>query len=146
MSKKKIAGYINLTISAGKANPSPPVGPALGRRKVNIMDFCNQFNNASKAVHEVGTPIPTVITVYEDNSFTFIMKLPPVSYFLKKAAKLESGSSATKKETAVGKITKEQCYEIAKTKLPDLNTDNVDAAYRIIRGSAESMGIDIIEN
>ena len=144
MSKKKIAGYINLTISAGKANPSPPVGPALGRRKVNIMEFCNQFNTASK-IHELGTPIPTVITVYEDSSFTFIMKLPPVSFFLRKAAKVEKGSSLTKKEGPVGKITKQQCYEIAQTKLPDLNTDNLDAAYRIVHGSAESMGIEVTE-
>ena len=144
MTKKKIAGYINITIPAGKANPSPPVGPALGKRKVNIMEFCKQFN-AETQKHEPATPIPVVITVYEDNSFTFITKTPPVSYFLKKAAKVPKGSSATRKEAAIGKITATECYEIAKQKMQDMNTNDLEAAYKMVKGSAGAMGIEVVE-
>ena len=141
---KKITGYIKLTIGAGKANPSPPVGPALGQKGVNIMEFCKAFNAATTSF-EAGTPIPVVITVYVDKSFTFITKTPPASYFLKKYAKIAKGSSATKKEAHVGKVTMSDCAEIAKIKMQDLNANDLAAATKIIAGSAESIGIEVIQ-
>lgn len=140
---KKIAGYIKLTIGAGKANPSPPVGPALGQRGLNIMEFCKAFNAATQSM-EPGTPIPVVITAFEDKSFTFVTKTPPASHFLKQFAKIAKGSSATRKNASVGKVTMDQCREIAKIKMADLNAFDIEAAARIIRGSAESMGLDVI--
>lgn len=142
---KKISGYIKLTIAAGKANPSPPVGPALGQRGLNIMEFCKAFNAATQNV-EPGTPIPVVITAFEDKSFTFVTKTSPASHYLKQFAKIPKGSSATKKSTFVGKITMSQCKEIAKIKMVDLNANDLDSAAKIIRGSAESMGLEIVES
>lgn len=140
---KKIEAYIKLQIPAGKANPSPPVGPALGQRGVNIMEFCKQFN-ANTQTLEAGIPIPVVITVYADKSFTFILKTPPASVLLKKAAGLTSGSSNpnTKK---VGKVTRAQLEDIAKTKAPDLTARDIDAAVRTLAGTARSMGIDVVD-
>jgi large subunit ribosomal protein L11 len=140
---KKIDGYINLQVPAGAANPSPPIGPALGQRGVNIMEFCKAFN-ARTGEMEKGIPIPTTITVYSDKSFTFITKTPPASYFLKKAAGLQSGSKTPGREF-VGKVTLSQCREIAETKLADLNATNLDQATKIIAGSARSMGIEVLE-
>ena len=141
---KKITGYIKLTIPSGKANPSPPIGPALGQKGVNIMEFCKQFNAATSAM-EPGTPLPVVITVYVDKSFDFITKTPPASFFLKKFAKIPKGSSATKKEAFVGQVTMADCEEIAKIKMQDLNANDLAAAARIIAGSAESMGLEVIK-
>ena len=138
---KKIEGYIKLQIPAGKANPSPPVGPALGQRGLNIMDFCKAFNAATQSV-EPGLPVPVVITAFSDKSFTFIMKTPPASILLKKAAKLAKGS-AVPHTNKVGKITRAQAEEIAKTKMPDLTAADMDAAVRTIAGSARSMGIEV---
>jgi large subunit ribosomal protein L11 len=138
---KKIEGYIKLQIPAGKANPSPPVGPALGQRGLNIMDFCKAFNAATQSM-EPGLPIPVVITAYSDKSFTYIMKTPPASILLKKAAKLDKGSPVPHTEK-VGKITRAQAEEIAKTKQPDLTASDMDAAVRTIAGSARSMGIEV---
>lgn len=137
---KKVQGYVKLQVPAGKANPSPPIGPALGSQGVNIMAFCKQFNADTQKL-EVGMPIPVVITVYSDKSFTFIMKTPPATFFIKKALGLESGSSNpnTKK---VGKINRKQLEEIAKAKWPDLTAADMDAAIRTIAGSARSMGVD----
>jgi large subunit ribosomal protein L11 len=137
---KKIEAYIKLQIPAGKANPSPPVGPALGQRGVNIMEFCKAFNAHTQKM-EAGMPVPVVITVYSDRSFTFITKTPPATVLLKKAAGIESGSPTphTKK---VGKVTRKQLEEIARTKQPDLNAADLDAAVRTIAGSARSMGIE----
>ena len=140
---KKIDGYINLQVPAGKANPSPPIGPALGQRGVNIMEFCKAFNAKTKDL-EPETPIPVKITVFSDRSFTFEMRSPPASFFLKKAAKVTSGSKAPG-VTSAGTVTMAQCREIAKMKLKDLNTDNVDQAARTIAGSARSMGIQVTE-
>lgn len=140
---KEITGYIKLQIPAGKANPAPPIGPALGQAGVNIMEFCKQFNAATQQ-KEAGTPIPVVITVYKDRSFTFIMKQPPVSYFLLKAAKLEKGTGLVGKEI-VGRVTKKQIQEIAKQKMQDMNAHDEDAACRMIAGSAVSMGIEVVE-
>jgi large subunit ribosomal protein L11 len=140
---KKIVGYIKLTIPSGKANPSPPVGPALGQRGLNIMEFCKAFNAATQSM-EPGTPVPVVITAFEDKSFTFVTKTPPASYYLKKAAKLEKGSSATRKEASVGSVTMDQCREIARIKSVDLNANDIEAGARIIAGSAMSMGLDVI--
>jgi large subunit ribosomal protein L11 len=140
---KEITGYIKLQIPAGKANPAPPIGPALGQAGVNIMEFCKQFN-AATAQKEVGTPIPVVITVYKDRSFTFVMKQPPVSYFLMKAAKLEKGAALVGKEI-VGKVTMAQIREIAKQKMQDMNANDEAAACRMIAGSAVSMGIQVVE-
>ena len=140
---KEITGYIKLQIPAGKANPAPPIGPALGQAGVNIMEFCKQFNAATQQ-KEVGMPIPVVITVYKDRSFTFIMKQPPVSYFLLKAAKLQKGSSTTGKGF-VGKVTMSQIREIAKQKIQDMNAHDEDAACRMIAGSAVSMGLQVDE-
>ena len=138
---KKVQAYVKLQIPAGKANPSPPVGPALGQQGVNIMEFCKQFNAATGKL-EPGLPIPVVITVYSDRSFTFITKTPPATVLIKKAIGLESGSPTphTKK---VGKITRQQLEEIAKVKWPDLNAGGMDAAVRTIAGSARSMGVDV---
>ena len=141
---KKISGYIKLQIPAGKANPSPPVGPALGQRGVNIMEFCKAFNAATQN-RDIGTPVPVVITVYADKSFTFEMKEAPVSYYLLKAAKLAKGSSATGKTATVGKVTKNQINEIAQKKMTDLNAFTTEAACRMIEGTARSMGIQVVE-
>ena len=140
---KKINGYINLQVPAGQANPSPPIGPALGQRGVNIMEFCKAFNAKSKDT-EQGTPIPVTITVYSDRSFSFVMRTPPASFFLKKAAKLGSGSKEPGR-TVVGKVTMDQVREIAKLKMKDLNTEDVEAAAKTIAGSARSMGLDVTE-
>ncbi|MES0384351.1 MAG: 50S ribosomal protein L11 [Hyphomicrobium sp.] len=140
---KKIAGYINLQVPAGQANPSPPIGPALGQRGVNIMEFCKAFNAKSKDT-EQGTPIPVTITVYSDRSFSFVMRTPPASFFLKKAAKLGSGSKEPGR-TVVGKVTMDQVREIAKLKMKDLNTEDVEAAAKTIAGSARSMGLEVTE-
>ena len=139
---KKIEAYVKLEIPAGKANPSPPVGPALGQRGVNIMQFCKEFNAATQG-GEIGTPTPVVITVYSDRTFTFITKTPPVSFFLKRAAKIEKGSGTTGRGTA-GKVTKAQIREIAEKKMPDLNCATVESAMAQIEGSARSMGLEVV--
>ncbi|ENX9022872.1 50S ribosomal protein L11 [Neisseria gonorrhoeae] len=138
---KKIIGYIKLQIPAGKANPSPSVGPALGQRGLNIMEFCKAFNAATQGM-ESGLPIPVVITAFADKSFTFVMKTPPASILLKKAAGLQKGSS-NPLTNKVGKLTRAQLEEIAKTKEPDLTAADLDAAVRTIAGSARSMGLDV---
>ncbi len=140
---KKIEGYIKLQVPAGSATPSPPIGPALGQRGVNIMEFCKAFNAATQEM-EKGMPIPTVITVYGDRSFTFITKTPPASYFLKKAANLKSGSKEPGKISA-GTVTSAQIREIAEAKMADLNANDVDQAMKIIAGSARSMGLEVVE-
>ena len=140
---KKITGYIKLQVPAGAANPSPPIGPALGQRGLNIMEFCKAFN-AKTQDQEKSTPIPVVITVFSDKSFTFEMKTPPASYFIKKAAKLSSGSKAPGISTA-GSITRAQVREIAETKMVNLNANNIDQAMKIIEGTARSMGLDVVE-
>jgi len=138
---KKITGYIKLHIPAGKATPAPPVGPALGQHGVNIMDFCKNFNARTSKGEGMLTPV--VITVYQDHSYTFVTKTPPASVLLAKAAKVDKGSG-TPNKIKVGKVTKAQVQEIAKTKLPDLNCDTLEAAIRIVEGSARSMGIDVV--
>ena len=138
---KKVIGYIKLQIPAGKANPSPPVGPALGQRGLNIMEFCKAFNAATQSV-EPGLPIPVVITAFADKSFTFVMKTPPATILIKKAAKIEKGSPRPHTDK-VGKITRAQAEEIAKTKMPDLTAADMDAAVRTIAGSARSMGLEV---
>jgi large subunit ribosomal protein L11 len=138
---KKITGYIKLQVAAGMANPSPPVGPALGQRGLNTQEFCKAFNAQTQKM-EKGTPIPVVITTYADRSFTFELKTPPVSYFIKKAAKLESGSKTPGRD-AVGTISKDQAREIAEQKMKDLNCDTIEAATRMVEGSARSMGIAV---
>jgi len=138
---KKIEAYIKLQIKAGQANPSPPVGPALGQRGVNIMEFCKAFNAATQKM-EQGLPIPVVITVYSDRSFTFITKTPPASVLIKKALGIESGSK-TPNSVKVGKLTRKQLEEIAKVKMPDITAADMDAAVRTIAGSARSMGVDV---
>jgi large subunit ribosomal protein L11 len=140
---KKVDGFINLQVPAGKANPSPPIGPALGQRGVNIMEFCKAFNAKTKDM-EPETPIPVKITVYSDRSFTFEMRLPPASFLIKKAVKLTSGSKTPGRDSA-GTITMAQVREIAKTKMKDLNTDSLDAAALTIAGTARSMGIQVSE-
>ncbi len=140
---KKIDGYIKLQVPAGKANPSPPIGPALGQRGVNIMGFCKEFNAKTKDL-EPEMPIPVVITVFSDKSFTFEMRTPPASFLLKKAAKITSGSQTPGRGSA-GTVTMEQCRDIAKTKLADLNTGDLDQGARIIAGSARSMGLQVTE-
>lgn len=137
---KKIEAYIKLQVPAGQANPSPPVGPALGQHGVNIMEFCKAFNAQTQSL-EQGLPIPCVITVYADRSFTFITKTPPASVLLRKAAGVAKGSG-TPNTVKVGKIGRAELEEVAKTKMPDLNTDDLDAAVRIVAGSARSMGLD----
>ncbi|CAM3474828.1 50S ribosomal protein L11 [Paracidovorax anthurii] len=138
---KKIVGFVKLQVPAGKANPSPPIGPALGQRGLNIMEFCKAFNAQTQGV-EPGLPLPVVITAFADKSFTFIIKTPPATTLIKKAIKLEKGSSNAL-STKVGKITRAQLEEIAKTKLKDMNAANVDAAVRTLAGSARSMGVTV---
>ncbi|HEX8231920.1 MAG TPA: 50S ribosomal protein L11 [Caulobacteraceae bacterium] len=138
---KKILGYIKLQVPAGAATPSPPIGPALGQRGVNIMGFCKEFN-ARTGEMEKGTPLPTVITVYQDKSFTFLTKTPPATYFLKQAAKIKSGSGTTGRST-VGTVTRAQVREIAEKKMKDLNANDLEAATRIIEGSARAMGLNV---
>ena len=138
---KKVIGYIKLQIPAGKANPSPPVGPALGQRGLNIMEFCKAFNAATQGM-EPGLPVPVVITAFADKSFTFIMKTPPATTLIKKAAKIDKGSARPHTDK-VGKISRAQAEEIAKTKQPDLTVADLDAAVRTIAGSARSMGIEV---
>ncbi len=138
---KKVIGYIKLQVPAGKANPSPPIGPALGQRGLNIMEFCKAFNAQTQKM-EPGLPIPVVITAFADKSFTFIMKTPPASILIKKAAKVEKGSKTPHTDT-VGKLTRAQAEEIATTKMPDLTAADMDAAVRTIAGSARSMGIEV---
>ncbi|BFM05585.1 50S ribosomal protein L11 [Halioxenophilus aromaticivorans] len=137
---KKVEAYIKLQVAAGKANPSPPVGPALGQHGVNIMEFCKAFNAQTQSL-EPGAPVPVVISVYNDRSFTFTMKTPPASFLLKKAANLKSGSSRPNTDK-VGKVTRAQLEEIATAKMPDLTAADMDAAVRTIAGSARSMGIE----
>ncbi len=141
---KKIVGYIKLQVPAGKANPSPPIGPALGQRGLNIMEFCKAFNAATQGL-EPGMPIPVVLTAFGDRTFTFVTKTPPASYFLKKAAGLDKGSQTPGKTGPVGKVTMQQCREIAEVKMKDLNANDVDGAVRMIVGSAQSMGLEVVE-
>ena len=141
---KKVTGYIKLVVQAGKANPSPPIGPALGQAGVNIMEFCKGFNAQTQKM-EAGMPIPCVITVYQDRSFTFVMKTPPASYYLIKAAKVEKGSGTTGKSDNIGKVTKTQLKEIAEAKLKDMNAANVESAMKSLAGTARSMGIQVVE-
>ena len=140
---KKIKGYIKLQVAAGSANPSPPIGPALGQHGVNIMEFCKGFNAKTQEM-EKGMPIPVVITVFEDRSFTFILKTPPVTYFIKKAAKIQKGHQTVGKGPSIGKITKAQAEEIAKAKMADLNAKDLEGAVRMVVGSARSMGVDVV--
>jgi large subunit ribosomal protein L11 len=140
---KKIEGYIKLQVKAGDAKPSPPIGPALGQRGVNIMEFCKQFNAATQEI-EKGTPLPTIITVYADRSFTFVTKTPPATFFIKKALGLKSGSKEPGKVSA-GTITRAQLAEIAQIKMVDLNANDIEQATKIIEGSARSMGLQVVE-
>jgi large subunit ribosomal protein L11 len=140
---KRIDGYINLQVPAGQANPSPPIGPALGQRGLNIMEFCKQFNAKSKDM-EAGAPIPVKITVFSDRSFSFEMRTPPASYLLKKAAKVADGSKEPGR-TSIGSITMAQVREVAKQKMKDMNTDSLDQAARTIAGTARSMGLQVVE-
>jgi len=138
---KKVDKYIKLQVAAGKANPAPPVGPALGQAGVNIMEFCKAFNAQTQGL-EAGTPIPVIITVYSDRSFTFVTKTPPAAVLLRKAARIEKGSGVPNKNK-VGKVTRQQVEEIAKAKMPDLTAADMEAAVRTIAGSARSMGVDV---
>jgi large subunit ribosomal protein L11 len=138
---KKIAGYLKLQVPAGAANPSPPIGPALGQRGLNIMEFCKAFNAKTQEM-EKGAPVPVVITIFQDKSFTFEMKTPPVSFFLKKAAKLQKGSQTPGRDTA-GSITQAQLREIAEQKMSDLNATSVEGAMQMVAGSARSMGLKV---
>jgi large subunit ribosomal protein L11 len=140
---KKVTGFLKLQVPAGAANPAPPIGPALGQRGLNIMEFCKAFNAQTQKM-EKNTPIPVVITTYQDRSFTFELKTPPVSFFIKKAAKLESGSKTPGRDVA-GSITKAQVKEIAEQKMKDLNSETIEAAMRMVEGSARSMGIQVKE-
>lgn len=140
---KKILGYIKLQVPAGAATPSPPIGPALGQRGVNIMGFCKEFNARTEKEGK-GTPLPTIITVYQDKSFTFVTKTPPATWYLKEATRLKSGAKATGRET-VGQITRTQLKEIAEKKMKDLNANDIDAAAKIIEGSARAMGLKVVE-
>lgn len=140
---KKITGYIKLQVPAGDAKPSPPIGPALGQRGLNIMEFCKAFN-AKTAQMEKGTPIPVVITAYQDRSFTFEMKQPPVTFFLKKAAGIKQGSGTVGKGAFVGKISQAQINEIAKAKMIDMNCDSIESAASMITGSARAMGLEVV--
>ena len=142
MAKKEISGYIKLQIIGGQANPAPPVGPALGQRGINIMEFCKAFNEKTKAF--VGKPVPVIITVYKDKKFDFVIKSPPASHFIKEAMKLKSGSNEPGRNI-IGSISKKQLEEIAKKKMEDLNAHNIDEAAKIIAGSARSMGIEVKE-
>ena len=139
---KKIAGIVKLQVPAGKANPSPPIGTVLGPRGISIMDFCKAFNAQTQQM-EAGTPIPVEITIYTDKSFTFIMKNPPNTYFLKKALGIEKGATASGRGAAVGRLTIDQIREITQKKMPDLNANDLDAGCRMLMGSARSMGIQI---
>ena len=139
---KKVVGYIKLEIPAGQANPSPPVGPALGQRGLNIMEFCKAFNAATQNM-EPGVPTPVIITAYSDRSFSFVTKTPPASYYLRKAAGLPKGGTTPGREVA-GQVTKAQVREIAETKMVDLNANDIDAAAKIIEGSARSMGLEVV--
>ena len=141
---KKIVGYVKLQIPAGKANPSPPVGPALGQRGLNIMAFVKEFNAATQSM-EPGMPIPVVITAFADRSFTFVMKTPPNTYFLKKAAGIQKGTTTPGKGAAVGKVTTSQLREIAATKMKDMNASDVEGAVSMLAGSARSMGLTVVE-
>jgi large subunit ribosomal protein L11 len=141
---KKIKGYIKLQVAAGSANPAPPIGPALGQHGVNIMEFCKGFN-AKTGEMEKGMPIPVVITVFEDRSFTFELKTPPVSYFIQKATKIPKGSQTPGKGAYVGKLTRKQAEEIANQKMVDLNAKDLEGAVRMVMGSARSMGIEVVE-
>lgn len=138
---KKISGYINLQVPAGNATPSPPIGPALGQRGVNIMEFCKAFNAGSQN-YDKGTPIPTKITVYSDKSFTFVTKTPPASFYLKKAAKLSKGGSTPGREVA-GRVSRKDLREIAELKMVDLNANDIEAAIEMLAGSARSMGLEV---
>jgi large subunit ribosomal protein L11 len=140
---KKIQAYVKLQVPAGKANPSPPIGPALGQQGVNIMEFCKQFNARTQKM-EAGMPIPVVITVFQDRSFIFVTKTPPVSYFLKKAAGIEAGAKMVGTQI-VGRVTKQQVKEIAEQKMPDLNCESVESAMAQVVGSARSMGLQVVE-
>jgi large subunit ribosomal protein L11 len=140
---KKVTGFLKLQVPAGAANPSPPIGPALGQRGLNIMEFCKAFNAQTQKM-EKNMPIPVIITTYQDRSFTFELKTPPVSYFLKKAAKIESGAKTTGREV-VGQVTKAQVREIAEQKMKDLNANDLEAAMKMIEGSARSMGLRVTE-
>jgi large subunit ribosomal protein L11 len=141
---KKVVGLIKLQVPAGKANPSPPIGPALGQRGLNIMEFCKSFNAQTQNL-EPGMPIPVVITAYADRSFTFVTKTPPASFFLKKAAGIEKGAQTTGKGGAVGRVTMDQVREIAQQKMVDLNANDLEAACRMVIGSARSMGLQVVE-
>jgi large subunit ribosomal protein L11 len=141
---KKIVGYIKLQIPAGKANPSPPVGPALGQRGLNIMAFVKEFNAVTQGM-EPGMPVPVVITAFADRTFTFVMKTPPNTYFLKKAAGIQKGTTTPGKGAAVGRVTTAQLREIAETKMKDMNANDVDAAVSMLAGSARSMGLTVVE-
>ena len=141
---KKITGYIKLQVPAGTANPSPPIGPALGQRGVNIMEFCKAFNAATNEL-EKGMPIPTIITVYADRSFSFETKTPPATFLLKKAARLQKGATEPGKQT-VGRVTRKQLKEIAEVKMKDLNATDIEAAAKIIEGSARAMGLEVTGN
>ncbi|MDR2075303.1 MAG: 50S ribosomal protein L11 [Holosporales bacterium] len=141
---KKIVGFIKLQIPAGKANPSPPIGPALAQKGLNIMEFCKAFNAKTQSM-EPGMPIPVVITAYADKSFTYIMKTPPVTYYIKKAARVEKGSQKTGISASVAKITMSQVREIAEAKFENLNANDIEAASEMIIGSARSMGVDVVE-
>ena len=141
---KKILGYIKLQVPAGAATPSPPIGPALGQRGVNIMGFCKEFNARTENMQK-GTPLPTVITVYQDKSFTFVTKTPPASFYLKEAAKIKSGSGKTGRDAPVGQVSRQQLRDIAEKKMKDLNANDIEAAARIIEGSARAMGLRVVE-
>ena len=141
---KKIQAYVKLQVPAGKANPSPPIGPALGQQGVNIMEFCKQFNARTQKM-EAGMPIPVVITVFQDRSFTFVTKTPPNTYFLKKAAGITKGSPTVGKGASVGRVTTTQLREIAAIKMKDLNANDIDGAVRMLTGSARSMGLTVVE-
>lgn len=140
---KKIKGYIKLQVAAGSANPSPPIGPALGQHGVNIMEFCKGFNAKTQEM-EKGMPIPVVITVFEDRSFSFILKTPPMTYYIKKAAKIQKGHQTVGKGTFIGKITIAQAEEIAKAKMVDLNAKDLAGAVQMVKGSARSMGVEVV--
>jgi large subunit ribosomal protein L11 len=139
---KKVVGYIKLQVPAGKANPSPPIGPALGQRGLNIMEFCKAFNAQTQS-YEAGTPLPVIITAYGDRTFSFVIKLPPVSYFIKQAAKVTKGSGTPGKGAIAGSITVDQAREIAEKKMKDLNANDVNGALQMVIGSARSMGLEV---
>jgi large subunit ribosomal protein L11 len=141
MAKKKVVGQLKLQVPAGKANPSPPIGPALGQRGINIMEFCKAFNAQTQGL-EAGAPTPTVITYYQDKSFSFELKTPPASYYIKKAANVKAGSKTPGRDSA-GSLTVKQVREIAQAKMPDLNANSVEQAMKIVMGTARSMGIDV---